>query len=604
MLIRLCNIDRPLPKHCGGRRDGLAPALTARGPAFGNGLNNQPANTLFFAAGPNHEPDGLYGRFDVAAQRARRRADLTDCDATGSDYLTMRERILRVPDFLGRRSAELPRLIIAITKRGIMYSILPAFVSALFLGFGLYVLLTEGVTRLSIPFALMCVTTFAWQGAWAFLFQISHPDTASLLVKDGYLFILFLPTTFYHFVTEVAARRDERPLLFASYGLCLVLAVLLLASNEVVSGFGEFFFGPYPKAGALHPVHVVQTMFLACRCGWLLVMARRQARARARRRLLDLCLLCLCLYSLAAGDYAVNYGYVFYPSGVIFIAAGLGILAVGIVRYGLMRPYLLAATVAHEVATPLAAIGMHADEIGNVVKELVRGYQLAVEHRLCVDGLDPGQPERLAGLATAIRRHVDSTSTIVEMSLASFTLDRLDRRSFAPHSIRDCVDTALERFPFSPGERDYVSVAAIDPLLRFSGSDSLIIYVIFNLLKNALYAIKGGGAGEIEISARREGCFCVLCFRDTGPGIAADVLPHIFDAFFSTKAHGRGAGVGLAFCRRVCEVFGGGISCESQPGVHTTFTLRLPEPGSAADRAPHDAPALSRRWSAGQDYVN
>jgi hypothetical protein len=43
-----------------------------------------------------------------------------------------------------------------------MYSILPAVVSALFLGFGLYVLLTDGLTRLSTPFALMCVCTFGW----------------------------------------------------------------------------------------------------------------------------------------------------------------------------------------------------------------------------------------------------------------------------------------------------------------------------------------------------------------------------------------------------------------------------------------------------------
>lgn len=85
-----------------------------------------------------------------------------------------------------------------------MYSILPAFVSALFLGFGVYVLLTEGLTRLSVPFALMCATTFFWQGTWAFLFQTSDPELSGVLVKVGYFFILFLPTTFYHFVTEVS----------------------------------------------------------------------------------------------------------------------------------------------------------------------------------------------------------------------------------------------------------------------------------------------------------------------------------------------------------------------------------------------------------------
>ncbi|WP_343665262.1 sensor histidine kinase [Paraburkholderia tropica] len=483
-----------------------------------------------------------------------------------------------------------------------MYSILPAFVSALFLGFGVYVLLTEGVTRLSVPFASMCATTFVWQGTWAFLFQTSDPELAGALVKFGYLFILFLPTTFYHFVIEVSARRSERPLLLASYGLSVVLAMLLAVSDEVVSGYGTFFFGKYPHAGLLHPLHVAQTVLLALRSGWLLLSARRQTEARDRRKLLDLCLLSLGLYGVAATDYAVNYGIAFYPVGAVFIAVSLGILAVTIVRYGLMRPYLLAATVAHEVATPLAAIGMHAEEIGNVLPELMRGYQLAVQHQLCVDGLYPGQSERLSTLATSIRRQVDSTSTVVEMSLASFTLDRLDRRSFEAFPIRSCVNAALERFPFRPGEREMVQVEAIDPQLCFSGSDSLVVFVLFNLLKNALFAIHAVGAGRVEISAASENGYCVLRFTDSGPGIAPDVLPHIFEPFYSTKSHGKGAGMGLAFCRRVADALGGTIVCESVPGLATTFTLQLPEPGSPADRALHEAPGKPRR-TAGQDYA-
>ena len=74
-----------------------------------------------------------------------------------------------------------------------------------------------------------------------------------------------------------------------------------------------------------------------------------------------------------------------------------------------------------------------------------------------------------------------------------------------------------------------------------------MIFVIFNLLKNALYAIHANGRGQIEIDAHRSNGYCVVRFSDTGPGIAPDVLPQIFDAFFSTKSHGRGAGMGLSF---------------------------------------------------------
>ncbi|MDE1179418.1 sensor histidine kinase [Paraburkholderia sp.] len=479
-----------------------------------------------------------------------------------------------------------------------MYAIPTAFVSAMFIVFGLYVLITQGLTRLSVPFLLMCATTFAWQATWTLLFQTDDPQMAGWLVRLGYLFILFLPTTFYHFVTEVSARRRERPWLLASYGLCFLLAVLL-PGTEVIAGYRRYFFGFYPLAGHLHPLHVVQTVLLAARSGYLLLDARRKAGGEARRRL-DLCVASLGLYSFAAVDYAVNYGFSFYPPGVLFIALSLGLLAITIVRYHLIHPYALAASIAHEVATPLATIAMHADEIATVWGDVFKGYRLAVAHGLYDDHSHSGQSERISQLATAIRREVSGTSAVIEMALASFTLDRLDRSRFSTYAVQPCVSSALERYPFRSDERARIDVAPIDPALSFSGSDTLVVFVLFNLLKNALHAIRVGGDGQISISASQERDFCVLRFHDTGPGITPDVLPHIFDPFFSTKRHGSGAGMGLAFCRRATEMLGGSIECTSARGVHTTFIVRLPTPGSPADRAVRNPQERSQRRGGGE----
>jgi len=463
-----------------------------------------------------------------------------------------------------------------------MYTALPAFVSSTFLGYGLYVLVTKGVTRVSASFFLLCVTTFAWQGTWVFLFQAEHPDVATLLARLGYLFILFLPTTFYHFIAEVTERRQERPILLASYALSLVLAVLLLSTDKVVAGYYTYFFGDYPKAGPLHPLHLAQTVLVALRSAWILVVARRNAAAERRKRY-KLCLVAVGLYSVAVVDYAVNYGYAFYPPGVVFVALSLGILAVSVVRYDLMHPYSLAATVAHEVRTPLATIRMQAQEMARTWPQVLQGYRLAVEHGLCEDRMRPGQLERVSSLVGAITREVDGTSTVIDMALASVTLERLDRSTFAPHGIGACVDAALERYPFQADERGRVEVRGIDEAWRFVGSDTLLVYVLFNLLKNALHSIRARGEGGIEISGTAEGAFHVIRFRDTGSGIPPETLPRIFDPFFSTKAHGSGAGLGLAFCRRVIEAFGGRIECESVAGSHTTFTLRLPRFTPLAD---------------------
>jgi signal transduction histidine kinase len=475
-----------------------------------------------------------------------------------------------------------------------MYAIPTAFVSALFVVFGLYVLVTQGITRLTAPFLLMCGATFAWQGTWTLLFQTDNPHVASVLVRLGYLFILFLPTTFYHFVIEVSARWREQPILLGSYCLCLVLAALL-PGNEVIAGYQAHFFGFYPVAGPLHPLHVVQTVLLACRCGQLLLAARKQASGEARKRL-DLCLANLGLYSFAAIDYAVNYGFGFYPPGVLFLTLSLVLLAVMTVRYHMSHPHALAATIAHELATPLAAIGLHADEIASVWTDVSKGYRMAVADGLSDDREPPAQPERISELAAAIRREVLGTSTVVEMVLASFSLDHLDRSRFSSHSVRQCVTSALERYPFRGGERARVSVEPIDAALNFSGSDTVVVFVLFNLLKNALHAIHIAGDGEITISAAQDRNFCVLQFRDTGPGIAPDVLPFIFDAFFSTRRHGSGTGMGLTFCRRAVVLLGGSIKCSSMRGVHTTFTIRLPIPGTPADRAHNNAPPRFTRW--------
>ncbi|WP_035882789.1 sensor histidine kinase [Cupriavidus metallidurans] len=456
-----------------------------------------------------------------------------------------------------------------------MYAILPSFVSAIFLGYGLYVLSSQGVTRVSTSFFLLCAMTFAWQGSWAFLFGTETPNGAMQVARFGYLFILFLPTTFYHFVCEVTESRKEWPLLIAAYGVSLVLSVLLMSSDLVVSGYYTLYFGKYPKAGLLHPIHIMQTVALALRCAWLLLKARANATAERRRRF-GLCLLALGLFSLAAVDYAVNFGARFYPPGVFFIVLSLGVIAFSVVRYDLMRPYSLAATVAHEVRTPLATIRMQLQEVENAWPHLHQGYIAAVENGILEDRMRPGQIERTKQLIGGMSREVDGTSAVIDMTLASLTLERLDRSTFAPHGLAECVAAAIERYPLMPEERARVHIRGFADDWKFVGSDTLLIYVLFNLLKNSLYAIHSHGSGNIEISGEIEGNYYLMRFHDTGPGIPASILPRLFEPFFSTKAHGRGHGLGLSFCRRVMEAFGGRIECASQLGAYTTFTLRLP----------------------------
>lgn len=456
-----------------------------------------------------------------------------------------------------------------------MYSILPALVASVFLGYGLYVLCTQGFTRIGISFSALCIISAFWQGTWAVLFQVHTPGVAMFLIKFGYLLILFLPTSLYHFLTEVSDRPNERHLVYLSYGIASILGLFLIGSDLFVAGYYEYFWGYYPKAGVLHPIHVLQTVVVVCRGLYITLLQQKTAPPNKRIRL-RLCIAGILTYFFAAVDYLCNYGFEFYPPGVLFIAVSLGIITVAIVKYGLFNPMAIAASVAHEMRTPLLSIRNQAQGINKYILTLLDSYQLAVANNLCAPSLPPYALNYLATIGKTLTHEVDRTSAVLDMMLASIKMDQIDKTSFAQHNLGHCLNEAIERYTYDRQDRERIVVNVTeDQEFRFYGSDTLLILVLFNLLKNALYAIKVAGKGEIQIWTVRGPSINRLYFRDTGTGIAGDALPNIFDGFFTTKQSG-GTGVGLTFCHRVMASFGGRIRCDSIAGQYTTFTLEFP----------------------------
>jgi heavy metal sensor kinase len=116
------------------------------------------------------------------------------------------------------------------------------------------------------------------------------------------------------------------------------------------------------------------------------------------------------------------------------------------------------------------------------------------------------------------------------------------------------------------------------PCTECLGNSERVALVITNLLTNAVYYNKD--QGEIRISARCEGGAVTLTVADTGQGIAAEDLPHVFERFWRadpsrSRANGR-TGLGLAISKSIVEAHGGSIEAISELGKGTTFTVRLP----------------------------
>jgi signal transduction histidine kinase len=108
----------------------------------------------------------------------------------------------------------------------------------------------------------------------------------------------------------------------------------------------------------------------------------------------------------------------------------------------------------------------------------------------------------------------------------------------------------------------------------------LIERAVANLVDNALKFCGAGAA--VTLSARAEADAVVIAVADTGPGIAAADLPHLFDRFYQARdsvapATGEGGkGLGLAIVKRIAELHGGTVAVDSVPGRGTTMCLRLP----------------------------
>src|SRR5207244_835748 len=98
-------------------------------------------------------------------------------------------------------------------------------------------------------------------------------------------------------------------------------------------------------------------------------------------------------------------------------------------------------------------------------------------------------------------------------------------------------------------------------------------HLFINLFLNALNAMQASG-GTLRIEVKEQDSGVQVDVRDTGSGIKPESLPHIFDAFFTTRANG--TGLGLFSAKRIVEEHSGKIDVTSQPGHGATFSVWLP----------------------------
>jgi two-component system, CAI-1 autoinducer sensor kinase/phosphatase CqsS len=223
----------------------------------------------------------------------------------------------------------------------------------------------------------------------------------------------------------------------------------------------------------------------------------------------------------------------------------------------------IAGSIAHEMRNPLSQIRQNLEKM-----------QQALPHPLSAVQTHPLAP----GQVDALYRHLAESELAVERGLQviAMTLDEVsekpvDTSEFSYLSAARATCKAVQEYSYqSDAERAKVSVQVVQDFC-FHGDETAYLFVLFNLLKNALYYLALKPDAHIVITVAQP----QVLVRDTGPGMAPQVLARLFEPFTSIGKSG-GTGLGLAYCRRVMRAFGGDVACASAPGEYTEFALGFP----------------------------
>jgi two-component system phosphate regulon sensor histidine kinase PhoR len=223
------------------------------------------------------------------------------------------------------------------------------------------------------------------------------------------------------------------------------------------------------------------------------------------------------------------------------------------------------ANVSHELRTPITSIKGFAETLA--------------------DGLVSEDPERAKRYVGIVAKHAERLERIIEDLLALARLEQQEDKGLDTQSIQvlEILEDSRSVCSLAASEKGIRMDIDCAPELRCKGNTSILEQAFVNLLDNAIKY--SPDHTEVRMTAGEDEAETVVKIIDQGRGIPGKDLGRIFERFYRVdKARSRaegGTGLGLSIVKHVVSLHGGSVSVESEEGVGSTFTVRLPACGKA-----------------------
>ena len=218
----------------------------------------------------------------------------------------------------------------------------------------------------------------------------------------------------------------------------------------------------------------------------------------------------------------------------------------------------MAAGVAHEIGNPLSALS-------SIVRNIAS---------------DPGREEGRERKLRMMQDQIDRIARIVR-ELVDFSRPSSFGKSLI--HVNEVLRTSLGIARYDDRFKGVNVITSLDPdipAMKMDGDQ--LLQVFLNILFNAGDAMQG--SGTLKVSSRRKEQSVALLFGDSGPGIPEEILPRIFEPFYTTKDVGKGTGLGLSVSYGIMQGMGGAIRAANQAGAGALFTVELPLPAGGGSR--------------------